>query len=116
VRPVSLARHILEDPARVRHRGGPTKLARQAGLELCDPSFFITPRESRGSSASSRSAAIRRTEEPSARRGRSGARGRHLDRRRAGRDSGPRGDTPIIGAGTFADDRAERHRPVGART
>ncbi|HVR74500.1 MAG TPA: isoaspartyl peptidase/L-asparaginase [Planctomycetota bacterium] len=112
--PVSLARYVLEKTPQVFFIApGAEDLARSAGLELCDPSIFVTPREverlARILEGGSARAAL-----PFSGQGTVGAVARESDGRMAaatstggapGSPSGRVGDTPIIGAGTFCDDR-----------
>jgi isoaspartyl peptidase/L-asparaginase-like protein (Ntn-hydrolase superfamily) len=108
--PVAAARAVLED---ARHvilvAGGAEAFAREHRLEFCDPDWFVTER--------------RRAEQVAASEGTVGAVA--LDRRghlaaatstggRTGQLPGRVGDSPIIGAGTWADDRTCAVSATGA--
>lgn len=119
--PISLARHILEATNEVfLIAPGAEALARQAGLELREPEFFVTPRERARLEAILREGGRARAGEasPGASPGPCGTVGA-VARDSAGRlaagtstggapgaPPGRVGDTPIIGAGTYCDVRA----------
>lgn len=114
--PVSLARTIMAHGKQVMFAGpGADAQARRFGLEQVDPSYFITEEEKdwlrKHQKASGATAAL----DGMRKYGTVGAVAR--DRRghlaaatstggRMGKPSGRVGDSPIIGAGTYADDRA----------
>lgn len=121
--PITLARRVFERTTHVLLVGpGAEELARREGLELVDPSSFIVPREverlrrilaeeeSRGSGAGG--GPLPPTRGP---QGTVGAVARDVSGRLAAATStggapgalpGRVGDTPIPGAGTYADDRS----------
>jgi len=113
--PISLARHILEKTPHVFFISqGAEALARAAGLELCDPSFFVVPSEVRRLEKILAGDRGHRQETGAGVRGTVGAVARdwvgHISAGTStggapGMPPGRVGDTPIIGAGTFADDR-----------
>ncbi len=116
--PISLARAVLERTRHVFMIGeGAERLAGEAGLELVDPDFFVTERERRRlerileSRAATAGGGERERATPT---GTVGAVARDAHGHVAAATStggapgslpGRVGDSPIIGAGTFADDR-----------
>lgn len=122
--PVSLARAIMDHGKQVMFAGpGADAQAKRFGLEQVDPSYFVTEeekhwlreyREKSGSTAALSGMQKYGTVGAVA-RDRSG----HLAAAtstggRMGKPSGRVGDSPIIGAGTYADDRACAVSATGA--
>ncbi|MCZ6796221.1 MAG: isoaspartyl peptidase/L-asparaginase family protein [Planctomycetota bacterium] len=110
--PITLARHILEKTPHVLViADGAERLAREADLELCDPRDLVVPREER------RLARILERQGAADSVGPAGTvgavardRGGHVAAATStggapGSLPGRVGDSPVIGAGTLADDR-----------
>ncbi len=105
--PVSLARAVMERSAHVLLAGeGASAFAREVGIAACDPALLVTPRQwARWEAARGG---------PPGRTGTVGAVARDARGHLAAATStggtsmkrpGRVGDTPVIGAGTYADDR-----------
>lgn len=108
--PISLARTVFERTPHVLLAGkGAEDLAVREGLELCDPSFFVVPRE-----VERLRRLLREQDSTKGPQGTVGAVARdslgHIAAATStggapGSMPGRVGDSPIIGAGTYADDR-----------
>jgi len=115
--PITLARCVMERTPHVLLIGaGAEALALREGLELCDPSFFVTPREQARLERilRERSAAGALGQAGRGPQGTVGAVARDAEGHLAAATStggapgslpGRVGDSPMIGAGTYADDR-----------
>jgi beta-aspartyl-peptidase (threonine type) len=105
VNPILLARAVMEDARHVLLAGaGAERFAREQGLATADPDYFVTPRQiERWRAAASEppgtvgAVALDRRGHVAAATSTGGI---------AGKRPGRVGDSAILGAGTFADDRA----------